>query len=184
MLRSQLMFLASAIWSIFLLSEQLPELYDGVGTIEREPISWAVDVSLIRPWWSHWLMGELSDHELSLRADAIAAQFNLINKGPSQGFKTIFKFELPMSNLYPNDPSELRLKRDEQEAVVENIDVGLVSHSSVNWATRQHPLKRTKRSFNDPKFNAQWHLVCELSVVYSGSSQMSISLLISLGEQS
>lgn len=164
MLRCQLVLIAT--WSILSLSDQSPEWYDGGGALGREPIAWAVDVAPSRPWWSHWLMGELSDHELSVRADAIAAQFHLVNKGPTSGFTTIFKFELPMSDLYHNVTSDLRLKRDEQETVIKDIDGGLVGHPSVTWAARQHPLKRTKRIFNDPKFNAQWHLVCESNIVY------------------
>lgn len=157
MFRSQLVLLATC--SILSLSEESPDWYDGGGTVEREPISWVVDVSLSRPWWSHWLMGQLSEHELSDRADAIADHFHLVNKGPTPGFKTIFKFELPTRNY--NATSDLRLKREVEDDIVENIDVGLVGHSSVSWAARQHPLKRTKRLFNDPKFNAQWHLVCQ-----------------------
>jgi hypothetical protein len=164
-LRSELVLLAT--WSILSLSDQWSsDLYDGEGTLERDPISWAVDVAMSRPWWSHWLTPwELSDDELSVRADAIAAHFHLVNKGPTPGFKTIFKFELPKSNLHhnTNTSSDLRLKRDEEESVISNIDVGLVEHPLVEWAQRQHPLKRTKRLFNDPKFNAQWHLVRELS---------------------
>ncbi len=163
MLRSELVLLAT--WSILSLSEQWSsDLYDGGGTVEREPISWAVDVAMSRPWWSHWLLPwELSDDELSVRADAIAAHFHLVNKGPTPGFKTIFEFELPKSNLHHNISSDLRLKRDEEEGVISNIDGGLAGHPLVAWAQRQHPLKRTKRLFNDPKFNAQWHLVRELT---------------------
>ena len=163
MIRPQLVLIAT--WSILSLSEQSSEWDGGGGSVEREPIAWAVDVAPSRPWWSHWLMGELSDHELSVRADAIAAQFHLVNKGPTPGFKTIFKFELPTSNLH-HVTSDLRLKRDEQEAIIKDIDGGLVGHPSVTWAARQHPLKRTKRRFNDPKFNAQWHLVRESSIAY------------------
>ena len=163
MLRSELMFLAT--WSILSLSKQSSEWYDS--GVEREPITWAVDVSTSRPWWSHWLMlGAISDDELSVRAEAIAAHFHLINKGPAPGFRTIFKFELPVSNLYRNTTSsDLRLKRDEEEPVINNIDAELAAHPSVAWAGRQIPLTRTKRLFNDPKFNAQWHLVCTVYLV-------------------
>ena len=156
MVRSQLVLLS--IWSILSLSEEASEWYDASSDIEREPVTWAVDVARSRPWWTHWLMGELTDHELSIRADAIASQFHLINKGSTPGFKTIFKFELPTSN-YHNTP-DLRLKRDgRQEDDTEDIEDGLVGHPEVTWAARQHPLKRIKRLFNDPKFDAQWHLV-------------------------
>lgn len=162
MLRSELMFLAT--WSILSISEQSSEWYDSGG--EREPITWVVDVATSRPWWSHWLMpGAISDDELSVRAEAIAAHFHLVNKGPTPGFRTIFKFELPILNLYHNiSSSGLRLKRNEEEAVI-NIDAELAAHPSVAWAGRQLPLKRTKRLFNDPKFNAQWHLVCTVYLV-------------------
>ena len=153
MLRSQLVLLTT--WSILSLSEQVSEWYGGIED-DLDAITWAVDVEQSRAWWSHWLMGELTDHELSVRADAIAAQFHLVNKGPQPGFKTIFKFELPLSN--PINSPGLRLKRDRGH-LIEDIDDELVRHPAVVWASQQHPLKRTKRLFNDPKFDSQWHLV-------------------------
>ena len=161
MLLSQLVLLAT--WSILSLSEETSESYDVRGETEREPVSWTVDVARNRPWWTHWLVGELTDDELSVRADAIASQFHLVNKGPTPGFKTIFKFELPASKFDYHNSSDLRLKRGVDD--IEEIDGGLVGHPEVIWAARQHPLKRTKRMFNDPKFDAQWHLVSTLNII-------------------
>ena len=154
MVRSELLLLAT--WSILALSKQDKQRYDARGVDqEAEPLSWAVDLSRDRSWplsSAHWLLGKLTDHELSARADALAAKFQLINKGPQPGFKNIFKFELS------SDSFKLRLKRDGQ-VLINGINEGLVGHNDVMWAAQQYPLKRTKRLFNDPKFKAQWHLV-------------------------
>ena len=154
MVRTELLLLAT--WSILSLSEQDREWYDARGADQEvEPLYWAVDLSRDRSWplsSAHWLLGELTDHELSARADDIASKFNLINKGPQPGFKNIFKFELPPGSV------NLRLKRDGQ-VLINGINERLVGHDDVVWAAHQYPLKRTKRLFNDPKFKAQWHLV-------------------------
>ena len=125
------------------------------------PVVWAVDLDTSRAWWSQWLMGELSHDELLTEADKLAAQFNLVNKGSQPGFKTIFTFELPIPTGETSNGLEVR-SVDHQVNRAEDIDKLLVKHPSVKWSSRQYPLKRTKRGFNDPKFEAQWHLVgCE-----------------------
>ena len=111
------------------------------------PVTWAVDLEPSGPWWS---FGQFTDDQLMKKADSLAAQFELINKGPLPVFRTIFKFEESgMSGVETS--SRPRLRRE--------IDEGLEGHPSVRWAERQRPLTRTKRVFNDPKFIAQWHLV-------------------------
>ena len=101
-------------------------------------------------------MGDLSHNELLHKADNLAAELNLVNKGSQLGFTTLFRFESHTSSESLRSSDRLQL-RDMREA--EDIDRLLENHPSVKWAARQHPLIRTKRTFNDPKFQAQWHLV-------------------------
>ena len=39
------------------------------------------------------------------------------------------------------------------------VHAELSGHPAVKWASKQVPLKRTKREFSDPAFPRQWHLV-------------------------
>lgn len=120
------------------------------------PVTWAVEVDDSRPWWSSWLMGELDDDQLVKKADSLAAELHLMNKGPQLGFRTVFKFEQSSSAEVPRSSDRLLLR---DVKLVDNIGLLLANHPSVKWASRQVPLTRTKRGFNDPKFQAQWHLV-------------------------
>lgn len=111
-------------------------------------VTWAVDVDS-----SHWLLGQLSEAQLKARADSLAAQFGLVNKGALSGFRTIFKFDQSAPSELVESSNHLH-RRD-----LGDVDRKLKGHSHVKWSSRQNPLIRTKRSFNDPKFQAQWHLV-------------------------
>lgn len=144
--------LTTCICLVVLLLREVSQSLESSSSERAPPVTVAVDVDGKRPWWSHWLLGELSDHHLSARADQLAAEFNLVNRGTPLGFKTLFKFEVP---------SETRERRSsEGPSNDDNIEDALRRHRYVRWASIQHPLKRVKRGFNDPRFKAQWHLVC------------------------
>lgn len=159
---SRLIFVAAfSVWSLICLAEDLDGAVSRWGYLP-DGVSLAVEVDARRPWWSHWLLGELDAHQLSQRADELAAEFSLLNSGSQPGFRNVFVFSLP------NVTSGVASMAPRRQGLEESVS----GHPSVRWAAIQHPLKRTKRGFNDPRFKAQWHLVIMLS------SLLSISLFI------
>ena len=152
--------LTAAFWTLLCSSEE--EIHSRAKSKDGstpQPVTWAVEVDNSRPWWSNWLMGELDHDQLVKKADSLAAELRLMNKGPQLGFRTIFKFEKPTLAEEPRSSDRLLLRRVRDVKLADDIDLLLEKHPSVKWASRQLPLIRTKRGFNDPKFQAQWHLV-------------------------
>ena len=149
---------AISVWSLICLAEDESDIQrtlckwcDHAG-----PVSLAVEVSESRPWWSHWLLGGLDHQELAHRADGLAAEFNLLNRGAQPGLKNVYLFEAGNVTVGV-----------ESSVASQAIDELVSRHPSVRWAAIQHPLTRTKRGFNDPRFKAQWHLVCPPSLLLS-----------------
>lgn len=92
------------------------------------------------------------------RAVELAREQGLECVGRVDPFPDVFEFRLSPSVI--QDLIRERGTRDMDAQSVENMfDEGLSGHPVVRWASKQVPLKRTKREFSDPAFEKQWHLV-------------------------
>lgn len=108
----------------------------GGGTASMKTHSWAVKLS-----------SRVSLSDLNSQANALAKECGVINMGPIGSMDNIFEFGMRAN--------------DNQSGSIDHLAVeeSLSMHSAVQWAAIQRPLKRVGRSFRDPYFLKQWHLV-------------------------
>ena len=97
--------------------------------------------------WAVKLSSRVSVLNLNGQADALAEECGVVNMGPIGRMDDIFEFGMRAE--------------DNQSGSVDHLAVeeSLSRHSAVQWAAIQRPLKRVGRSFRDPYFIKQWHLV-------------------------
>ena len=101
-----------------------------------------------------------NDKSYRLIAEQYAIQHDLINKGAVGDLEDTYEFVLPSRH------QGLLHKRE----LIEEYGNKLVN-DHVHWCEHQQVLKRTARTivFDDPEYEQQWHLVCDVIVYVSVS---------------
>ena len=112
------------------------------GSDARETHSWAVKLS-----------EDSSPAILNAKADALARECGVVNLGTIGRMSTVFEFGM-------------RAEENQSDLVdYLAVEKRLASHTAVQWVSIQRPLKRVGRSFRDPYFLKQWHLVRNVRLV-------------------
>ena len=83
----------------------------------------------------------------STEADRLAKECGVVNLGAIGKMSNLYEFGLRETENGSGLPDRLA------------VEGRLASNPAVQWATIQRPLKRVVRSFRDPYFLKQWHLV-------------------------
>lgn len=115
------------------------------GRNER-PVTWAVKVG-------HEDATEPED--LVMLAAKLACEQRLELVGRVDPFPDVFELRLPQNVIRERARERGTRARSTEDTFHEELS----GHPVVMWASRQVPLKRTKRAFSDPAFDRQWHLV-------------------------
>ena len=92
------------------------------------------------------------------RARELADERGLELVGRVDPFPDVFEFRLPRSAMEARSVEDGIGKLDDP-SVDGAVHDELMGHPAVQWVSRQVPLRRTKRDFDDPAFPRQWHLV-------------------------
>lgn len=94
-----------------------------------------------------------SDKPYSEIAEEYAIQHELINKGVVGELEDTYEFVLPSKH------QGLLHKRELLEEYASKL-----MNDQVDWFEHQQVLTRTRRTimFNDPEYELQWHLVCDI----------------------
>ena len=96
-------------------------------------------------------------------ANSIAGDIGMENRGAIKPFDAVFKFHYRLANDAKFHGFTKRDAHRVHKRLAE-LDKLLDGHPAVVWSSRQHCLRRQKRTaenlhFNDPMFSRQWHLV-------------------------
>ena len=110
----------------------------------REDVRWAVKIS--------------GGRSREAAARRLAEERGLEFVGRVDPFPDVFELRLTHKAMEARSVNE-RIGKLDGPSVDDDIHAELLGHPAVRWASKQIPLKRTKRDFSDPAFPRQWHLV-------------------------
>lgn len=96
--------------------------------------------------------------DLVTLAAELARQQRLELVGHVDPFPDVFELRLPQ-NVIRERARERGTREVDSGSIEDSFHEELSGHPVVKWASKQVPLKRTKRAFSDPAFDRQWHLV-------------------------
>lgn len=115
------------------------------------PVSWAVK------------LGHDEDTTTpEVLAKKLAREQGLEFVGRVDPFPDVFEFSLSQNAILER-VRERGTGGIDSHSIEDTVHEELSGHPVVKWASKQIPLKRTKREFSDPAFHRQWHLVwCEM----------------------